>query len=156
MKIEPLDQAIFPDPLRRRLLLGVPGGPMLGSPLALIGCGGGSSSGSEAEGSGVDLHDAGRAFVGDGSLSNVTVGVSLPAGVSVPGGALAAHTVIGGFGVFGAPMFDADLGRQWVVGVGASPAAATFANTTATALAADLSRVASDAPRIVATVTLAP
>ena len=82
--------------LRRRLLLGAPAGLLLDGPLALLGCGG-NSDGAPAASEG-SLHDSGRAFVGSTSFSDVAVSVDVPAGVVVPAGGLAAHTMIGGFG----------------------------------------------------------
>ena len=84
--------------LRRRLFLGAPAGLLLGSPLALLGCGGGSDDPPAATG-GDSLHDVGRAFVGTREFSSLAVGVEVPAGVTVPAGGLAAHTLVGGFGV---------------------------------------------------------
>lgn len=105
MKIETADRLARLDPQRRRLLLGLPSLVAIASPLTLIACGGGGSDASTVDDGGgggavpADLHDAGRAFAGKGTFSNVTVSVALPAGVSVPGDALAAHTLLGGFGV---------------------------------------------------------
>ena len=84
--------------LRRRLFLGAPAGLFLSSPLALLGCGGGSDE-PAAAGDDDSLHDAGRAFVGSTDFQNVAVAVEVPAGVAVPAGGLAAYTLLGGFGV---------------------------------------------------------
>jgi hypothetical protein len=91
------DQA---DPARRRLVLGLPGSLVFASPLAMMACGGGGDDGSSggSSGTGVKLHDAGRAFAGTGALVATAVTVTLPSGVAVPDGKLAAHTLVGGFG----------------------------------------------------------
>lgn len=91
-----------PNPLRRKLLLGLPGGLALASPLALVACGGGDGEAAPAPAPGgtpLNLHDTGRAFSGDSGFTPVTVAIELPSGVVVPGDALAAHTLLGGFGV---------------------------------------------------------
>ncbi|MCE9657505.1 MAG: hypothetical protein K8R60_03030 [Burkholderiales bacterium] len=89
--------------LRRRLFLGAPAGLLMASPLALLGCGGGGGADDPATPAGDDsLHDAGRAFVGTRSFTDLAVGVEVPAGVTVPAGGLAAHTLVGGFGVVAA------------------------------------------------------
>ncbi len=101
MKHHEIDQPL--NPLRRKLLLGLPSGLALSTPLALIGCGGGGDDGGSTEAaSDNSLHDSGRAFAGDTGFTEVTVGVELPAGVTVPAGGLAAHTLLGGFGVMSA------------------------------------------------------
>ncbi len=84
---------------RRRLLLGLPAGLLVTSPLALVACGGGGDDETVDPGTGVDLHDPGRRFVGTGTTTRTDVTVTLPAGVTAPAGGLAAHTLIGGFGV---------------------------------------------------------
>jgi len=91
--------------LRRRLFLGAPAGLLMASPLALLGCGGGGGSDDPEAPAGDDsLHDAGRAFAGTRSFAPLAVGVEVPAGVTVPAGGLAAHTLVGGFGVVSAGM----------------------------------------------------
>lgn len=97
------DLALRLDPNRRRLIFGLPAGLALTTPLALLGCGGGGSGEEEADpGTGVDLHDPGRAYAGTQNAVATEVTVALPAGATVPEGQLAAHTLLGGFGVVSA------------------------------------------------------
>lgn len=102
MKIEfdPRDLPVPFDPRRRRLLVGLPAGLLVASPLALVACGGGGDDEEDADaGTGVDLHDPGRRFAGTVAPTPTPVTVVVPAGVVIPEGGLAAHTLIGGFGV---------------------------------------------------------
>ena len=89
------------NPLRRRLMLGAPAGLVLTSPLALLACGGGGSDSAAPPAGDDSLHDSGRAFKGDAEFNEVTVDVDVPAGVVLPSGGLALHTMLGGFGVVG-------------------------------------------------------
>ena len=100
MKNHELDAPV--SALRRRLFLGVPAGLFLGSPLALLGCGGGGDYQTAAAVRDDSLHDVGRNFVGTTDLNSVVIAVDVPAGVAVPAGGLAAHTLLGGFGVVSA------------------------------------------------------
>lgn len=90
-----------PNPLRRRLMLGAPAGLVLTSPLALLACGGGGSDSAAPPAGDDSLHDTGRALNGDAEFNEVTVDVDVPAGVVLPTGGLALHTMLGGFGVVG-------------------------------------------------------
>ncbi|MEO8057753.1 MAG: hypothetical protein ABI671_05465 [Burkholderiales bacterium] len=88
--------------LRRTLLLGLPGGLALATPLGMLGCGGSDDTTGQAPAGDNSLHDSGRSFAGDTGFSEVTIGVEVPAGVKVPAGGLATHTLLGGFGVVSA------------------------------------------------------
>ena len=86
--------------LRRRLFLGAPAGLMLAGPWALLGCGGSEGDAATTSSASADsLHDSGRAFAGTTDFTDVAVAVDVPAGVTVPPGGIAAHTILGGFGV---------------------------------------------------------
>ena len=74
MKNDPT--ACLPNPIRRQLMLALPGGLMVASPLALVACGGGSDSGdTTAMPAGTDL-SAAPAMI----RSGLPVKVALPAG----------------------------------------------------------------------------
>jgi hypothetical protein len=100
MKNHEIDAPV--NPLRRRLLLGTPAGLVLASPLALLACGGSDDETAAAPAGNNSSHDSGRAFAGNTDFSSVSIGVEVPAGVVVPAGGLAVHTMLGGFGVVGA------------------------------------------------------
>ena len=99
MKYHEIDRPV--STLRRKLLLGLPGGLALATPLGMLGCGG-SDSTEQARAGDNSLHDSGRSFSGDTGFTDVVVSVETPAGVKLPAGGLAAHTLLGGFGVVAA------------------------------------------------------
>src|SRR5688572_18758248 len=85
--------------LRRRLLCSLPSGLALASPLALLGCGGGSDQSEEAPpvASGDSLREPGRAFVGSVGYTETAVEIDVPSGLALPDGGLAVYTALGGF-----------------------------------------------------------
>lgn len=93
-----------PDPLRRTMLLGMPGGLLMLSPVAFLGCGGSDGDSGElavahdpAATGGIDVRDPGRALVGAVAMTSTAVTVEVPAGVTLPLGDLVTYSALGGF-----------------------------------------------------------
>ena len=94
------------DPLRRKLLFGMPGGLVMLTPMAMFGCGGGGDAATAEEAvvvrdpavtGGVVVRDSGRAMLGATTMTETAVTVEVPAGVSLPVGDLVAFSATGGF-----------------------------------------------------------
>lgn len=94
-----LDFHAHPNLLRRRLMLVVPSGLALVSPLGLVACGGGGGEGAAtpAAGGATPLREAGRAFAGTEAFTESPVTVEIPPGVVLPEGGTALYTPLGGF-----------------------------------------------------------
>ena len=97
MKVLTLEFA--PNPLRRKLLLGVPGSLALASPLALIACGG--SDDAAPAGNGGTNPPADTDPPGPVSSSPMTVSVDMPAALAASAGALQIVTATGSAPVSG-------------------------------------------------------
>ena len=95
MKTQHTDTPIGPSPLRRKLLLSLPGGLALATPFALIGCGGGDDASTDTTtpppGGGIVITDP----PGPLTATTMSVQIQLPDAIAAAAGALRVSTSTG-------------------------------------------------------------